>query len=71
MQTEHSIPGNPDSNLPLITCRTCNLTWLTPGLVAGDKYECKNCGSSFIIRRISENPGSRTANHPDRNRVFA
>jgi DNA-directed RNA polymerase subunit RPC12/RpoP len=55
MQTEHSIPGNRSFNLPLTTCATCKMTWLTPGLAEGDRYECKNCGSSFIVRRIPEN----------------
>jgi hypothetical protein len=32
------------------------MTWLTPGLSAGDKYECRSCGCSFIIDRIPEDP---------------
>jgi hypothetical protein len=55
MQTDHSIPGNRTSNLPLTTCPTCTTTWLTPGLAEGDSYECKNCGSSFIVRKMPEN----------------
>jgi hypothetical protein len=31
------------------------MTWLTPGLVEGDNYECRNCGSNFIVGSIPEN----------------
>ena len=55
MQSENSIPVDRSSNLPLTTCPTCKMTWLTPGLSEGDNYECRNCGSSFIVGGTLEN----------------
>ena len=55
MQTENSISLDRGTNLPLTTCPTCRMTWLTPGLSAGDKYECRNCGFAFIVPGLPQN----------------
>lgn len=32
------------------------MTWLTPGLSDGDDYECRDCGSSFVVGAVPEIP---------------
>ena len=31
-----------------VRCPDCQQAWLAPGLSAGDKYVCKNCGAAFV-----------------------
>jgi hypothetical protein len=46
-----------------IKCTNCNSTWLAPGLLDGDRYECKSCGFSIVVEgnALGESQGSADA----------
>jgi hypothetical protein len=54
MRNEDTVNFGGSIGLPVTRCTACGMTWLTPGLVRGEIYECKNCGSKFTVG-VSEN----------------
>jgi hypothetical protein len=49
MQNEETVNFGGSIGLPVTKCTGCGMTWLAPGLVRGEIYECKNCGSKFRV----------------------
>jgi len=49
MQSEKSLNLANTFSFSTITCTNCNSTWLVPGLLDGDSYDCKSCGFNIVV----------------------
>jgi hypothetical protein len=49
MEIPEALDRNKGIQLPTIKCPKCKMTWLAPGLIFGDTYECRGCGIVIVV----------------------
>lgn len=49
MEFREALDTSKSMQLPTIRCPKCKMTWLAPGLMVGDRYECRGCGVSIVV----------------------
>lgn len=49
MESQESLNPKGGFILPTTKCPNCRMIWIAPGLMNGDTYECRGCGTSFVV----------------------
>lgn len=55
MQVPELLKGSSRFELKTVECPGCGLVWVAPGLIDGDKHECKRCGFQLVIEPVLAN----------------